>query len=88
MASTMIGTSAETSTMHNNPLGARVWHIGITLGVLTTVAVLLRVVARWRSKAPFAADDVLIIVSLVPFYAMIALSYFGKPNQISLRLPN
>ena len=51
------------------------FHVGIVLGLLTTLAVVLRLVARWRSKARFGADDCIIIVSLVPFYGMAVESY-------------
>ncbi len=64
-------------TLAENPRGARVYHVGIALGVLTTVAVLLRLLARWKTKAKFAADDISIVISLIPFYVMIVLSYLG-----------
>ncbi|MCJ1401815.1 hypothetical protein MMC11_005032 [Xylographa trunciseda] len=35
----------------------------VALAVLSTVAVLLRMIARWRSKVPFAIDDILIGVA-------------------------
>ncbi|MCJ1246815.1 hypothetical protein MMC30_004024 [Trapelia coarctata] len=35
----------------------------LALGVLSTVAVFLRLVARWRSTASFSADDALIVVA-------------------------
>ena len=64
--------------MEDNPIGARVYHIGIALAVLTTAAVLLRMAARWKTKAGFAADDVLVVISLLPLYVMVILSYIGK----------
>ncbi|KAL9593314.1 MAG: hypothetical protein Q9219_007607 [cf. Caloplaca sp. 3 TL-2023] len=56
-----------------NPRGAFVVYFSIALGVLDTVAVILRLVARSWSKAVFAADDWWIIGSLFPFYCMVAL---------------
>ena len=72
-------SSAMTSgfSLAGNPRGAEVYHVGIGLGVITTIAVFLRLVARWKTKARFAADDSLIVISLIPFYVMIALSYLG-----------
>lgn len=64
--------------MEDNPVGARAYHIGIALAVLATAAVMLRVTARWKTKASFAADDILVVISLLPFYVMVVLSYVGK----------
>ena len=68
----------DETTLANNPRGATVCHEGIALAVLTTVAVILRLTARWKTKAKFAADDILIVISLGPFYVMVVLSYLGK----------
>lgn len=68
---------APTSGLAGNPKGAGVYHVGLALGILTTVAVILRLVARWKSKARFAVDDLLIILSLIPWYGMVVLSYLG-----------
>lgn len=64
-------------SLAENPNGARSLHIGIALAVIDTVAVFLRLLARWRSKASFAMDDFLIVASIFPFYGMVVLSYFG-----------
>lgn len=61
--------------MINNPVGAEVHRVSVALGVLITFAVVLRFLARWKSKAEFAADDVLIVASLLPQYATIVLGY-------------
>ena len=55
-----------------NPGRNRVINVTVACGILATVAVCLRLVARWRSKASFAADDWLMVASLVPSYAMLA----------------
>lgn len=61
-------------------MGNRVVLISIAFGVIDTVAVALRLLARWRSNAAFAADDALIIASLVPLYAMIVIGHFSQFN--------
>ena len=66
------------SNMPGNSLGNQVIRISIALGVLITVAVPLRLLARWKSKAKFAIDDVLIIMSILPQYVMIVLGVMGS----------
>ena len=63
--------------MVSNPVGDQVVRISVALGVIVTIAVALRLLARWRSNAAFAADDALSIASLVPLYAMIVIGHFG-----------
>lgn len=63
--------------MVSNPVGNGVVRTSIVFGVVDTVAVALRLVARWRSNAAFAADDALIIASLVPLYAMIVIGHLS-----------
>ncbi|CAD6590680.1 MAG: hypothetical protein ASARMPRED_004965 [Alectoria sarmentosa] len=63
--------------MVNNPVGEHVIRTSIVFGVIDSVAVALRLLARWRSNAAFAADDVLIIASLIPLYAMIFIGHYG-----------
>jgi hypothetical protein len=58
--------------------GPQVNRLSIVLGIIVVVAVLLRVVARSKSKASFAIDDYWISVSLVPFFGMIASSTFCR----------
>ena len=55
-----------------NPGRDRVIRVTVACGVLATVAVCLRLVARWRSKAPFAADDWWVVATLIPSYGMLA----------------
>ena len=50
----------------------------IAVGVAVTIAVILRLVARWRSKATFAVDDWLIVASLVPTYGMLLCGGFSE----------
>ena len=59
----------------NSQRGALTFRVGIALGTIATLTVLLRFLARWRSKARFGADDCLIIISLIPSYGMIVESY-------------
>lgn len=65
----------------SNTLGKEIERIGLALADLATVAVLLRILARWKSKASFAGDDLMIILSLFPFYGMTAISYLGSLCQ-------
>ena len=55
-----------------NPARGRIAQVTVACGVLATVAVILRFVARWRSKASFAADDWWMVASLIPSYGMLA----------------
>ncbi|CAD6563519.1 MAG: hypothetical protein ASARMPRED_000008 [Alectoria sarmentosa] len=55
-----------------NPRRDQVIRVTVACGVLATVAVCLRFVARWRSKASFAADDWWMVASLIPLYCMLA----------------
>ena len=67
-----------TSNMPENPVGNQVIRVSIALGVLVTLAVPLRLLARWKSKAKFALDDALIIISVIPQYVMIAIGVLGS----------
>lgn len=55
-----------------NPGRDQVIRVTVVCGILATVAVLFRFMARWRSKASFAADDWWMVASLIPSYAMLA----------------
>ena len=55
-----------------NPGRDQVIRVTVACGILATVAVLLRFLARWRSKASFAADDWWMAASLIPSYGMLA----------------
>ena len=61
-----------------NPRGAQAINVSIAVGVIASVAVLLRIVARSRSKAPLAIDDWLIVASLLPLFAMISASILSQ----------
>lgn len=61
-----------------NPRGAQAVNVSIAVGVLAPVAVLLRIIARSRSKAPLAIDDWLIVASLLPLFAMICASVLSQ----------
>ncbi|KAL8692228.1 MAG: hypothetical protein Q9218_002704 [Villophora microphyllina] len=60
--------------MSFSPTGTQLINLSIAVGVIDTVAVGLRLLARWKIKAPFAIDDYFIVGSLVPLYGMIASS--------------
>lgn len=57
--------------MVHNPGRDLVIRTTIACGVLETVAVVLRMVARWRSNVTIAVDDWLLMASLIPSYAML-----------------
>ena len=65
-------SKAIAKMLDGNPRGDLVIRVTIVCGVLETLAVSLRLVARWRSKASFAADDWWIVATLIPSYAMLA----------------
>ena len=65
-------SKAIAKMLDGNPRGDLVIRVTIVCGVLETLAVSLRLVARWRSKASFAADDWWIVATLLPSYAMLA----------------
>lgn len=58
--------------LEDNQKSTYVVRVGIAFGIIDTVAVLLRLIARWRSNAAFAADDWWIVWSLVPLCSMVA----------------
>ena len=62
----------------DNPRGAQAINVSIAVGVLAPAAVLLRIVARSRSKAALAIDDWLIVASLLPLFAMIGASILSQ----------
>lgn len=64
--------TAIAKMLDGNPRGDLVIKVTIACGVLETLAVFLRLLARWRSKAAFAADDWWIVATLIPSYAMLA----------------
>ena len=52
-------------------------HASIALGVVATISVILRFVARWKSKAKFGSDDLFIVISLILHYIMIIINSQG-----------
>ena len=70
--------------MANDPLGLHVERTSIAFGVVDAIAVSLRMLARWRSNASFAADDVLIVASLVPLFAMIVIGHLSQSDTPNL----
>ena len=68
--------------MVSNPVGDQVIRISTAFGVIDTFAVALRILARWRSNAVFAADDALTAASLIPLYVMIVLGHFGESDAL------
>ena len=64
--------------MRSNPRGDQVVHTSIALGIVATIAVILRLLARQRTKSSFAADDLLVILSLIPQYGMLAIGHIGQ----------
>ena len=75
------------SNMPENPVGNQVIRVSIVLGALITLAVALRLLARWKSKANFAIDDVLIIISVLPQYVMIVIGVLGSALEHCLITP-
>ena len=55
-----------------NPGRNQVIHVTVACGILATLAVFLRFVARWRSNASLGADDWWMLATLVPSYGMLA----------------
>ena len=64
--------------MVSNPVGDLTVRVSIAFGVIDTIAVALRLLARTRTKASLAADDALITASLIPLYGMIVIGYLGQ----------
>lgn len=70
----------------SNPRGDQVINLSIAVGVIDSVAVGLRLLARWKSKATFAKDDWFIVGSLIPLYAMITTSTLRMDPLRELRI--
>ena len=70
--------------MPNNPLGDQLIHASIALGVVATIAVILRFIARSKSKADFGSDDIMIAICLIPQWAMIILNSQGLFTLVGL----
>ena len=72
------------SGLAGNPRGAFVVYFSIATAVVVTVAVMLRLLARHRSRAGFGADDWWIIGSLIPLYCMIGVGTTSKRQKFTL----
>lgn len=57
--------------MMSNPRGQLVIDLCIAIGAVDSLAVGLRLLARWKSNATFAKDDWLLVGSLLPLYVMV-----------------
>ena len=64
-----------------NPGRDQVIRVTVACGVLATLAVCLRLVARWRSKAVIAADDWFMVASLIPSYGMLAVGSISMSSD-------
>lgn len=53
-------------------------YVCVAVGAAVTIAVFLRLVARFKSKAAFGVDDWLIVASLVPTYGMLVCGGFSQ----------
>lgn len=68
--------------MGDNPRGDLVIRVTVACGVLETIAVGLRLLARWKTKAGIGHDDYLIVVTLIPSYGMLVC------GSLSMTLPS
>ena len=66
------------TTGHQNQRGHAILIVSIVCGVLETLAVALRFLARQKLGAKLRSDDWLILVSLLPNYGMIVTGALGK----------
>lgn len=57
-----------------NVRGETIVNTSIAIGIIITFTVVLRFIARKKTKASLAADDWFILASLVPAYAMLAIA--------------
>ena len=57
--------------------------VAVACGVIETIAVCLRLLARWKTRAQFAIDDWLVVATLIPSYAMLVLGSFSmSPSKV------
>lgn len=61
-----------------SPKGEQVLQITIACGVLETVAILLRLLARYKTKAKYGIDDWLIVATLIPSCGMLIAGSFSE----------
>lgn len=57
-----------------NGRGETIVNTSIAIAIIVTIAVILRFIARKKTKATLAADDWFILASLVPAYAMLVIA--------------
>lgn len=57
-----------------NVRGEKIVNTSIAIAIIVTFAVILRFIARKKTKASLAADDWFILASLVPAYAMLVIA--------------
>lgn len=57
-----------------NGRGETIVNTSIAIAIIVTIAVILRFIARKKTKATLAADDWFILASLVPVYAMLVIA--------------
>lgn len=75
--------SLEHTTGHQNNRGHAIESVSIAFGVLESIAVALRFLAREKVGARYGLDDWLILVSLIPNYGMIIAGGFSKLNSLN-----
>ncbi|KAL2043878.1 hypothetical protein N7G274_003398 [Stereocaulon virgatum] len=73
--------NVENPAMASNRLGERVIVLSIVIDIVVTIAVILRFLARQKSKADFGIDDVLLVVSVIPQYVMVILGVLGPSSD-------
>lgn len=57
-----------------NKRGDTIMNISIAIAIIVTFAIILRFIARKKTKASLAADDWFILASLIPTYAMLVIA--------------
>lgn len=57
-----------------NKRGDTIMNISISIAIIVTFAIILRFIARKKTKAALAADDWFIVASLIPTYAMLVIA--------------
>lgn len=60
------------------------FNLALTLVVISSIAVLLRFLARARTKAKYAADDWWILVALLLYYVYFGVGIWSKLNPPGL----
>ena len=73
----IISSPAKTNNMFPNPRGAEVIRVTIACGILEAAAVTLRFLARWKSNAKFGPDDWVMLITLIPAYAMLVAGWYS-----------